>query len=284
MTTAEWLSKGEERLGSRGVPEARANSEWIMAHALKTGRAELKLHLARALSERQGNTYWHLLEQRARRVPLAYVLGSQPFLGLDIEVSEGVLIPRPETEELVMEAARLFKPRENESLTFFEIGTGSGCVSIALAALFPKATIYATEISDAALALALKNAQAHHRDRQIRFIREDLFKPDARRTGFCDLVISNPPYIPSAVVETLEPEVLKEPRLALDGGPSGLDALRSIIAEAPAFLKPGGWLALELGDGQAADVARLLHAQAFGEVLVRQDFQGRERFALAKRA
>ncbi len=282
-TTSEWLEKGEQRLAKGGVSEARANAEWIMAHVLKTGRAALKLHLARALSEKQGNSYWHLLERRARRIPLAYVLGSQPFLGLEIQVDDGALIPRPETEELVMEAARLFKPRENEALTFVEIGTGTGCVSVALAALFPKATIYATDISDAALALAQRNVTAHHFVGRVRFVREDLFKPQLA-AGFADLVISNPPYIPSKVVDTLEPEVLKEPRLALDGGADGLDALRAIVAAAPGFLKSGGWLALEMGWDQAAAVRKLLHAQPFADVLIRKDAQGHDRFALAKRA
>lgn len=282
-TTAQWLEKGERTLASRGVPEARPNAEWIMAHVLKAGRAELQLHLSRALSDKQANSFWHLLEQRARRVPLAYVLGSQPFLGLDIEVHEGALIPRPETEELVMEAARLLKARETEALTFVEIGTGTGCISVALAALFPKATIYATDISEAALSLARKNAAAHHVLPRVRFVREDLFKPRLS-AGFADLVVSNPPYIPSKVVDTLEPEVLKEPRVALDGGPDGLDALRAIISQVPAFLKAGGWVALEIGRDQALAVAKLLHAQRFSGVMIRKDAQGADRFALARRS
>ena len=279
-----WLAWAEKQLAARGVTEVRANVEWIMAHALRTGRGELKLHASRTLNLKQEKSFRYLIDQRARRVPLAYVLGSQPFLGLDIQVGEGALIPRPETEELVDEASHLFKPRAQESLNILEIGTGTGCIAVALATLFPRSVVYATDISEQALSLARKNSDLHHCTRQIRFISEDLFKPDHQRRGWADLVISNPPYIPTAEIDRLDPEVRREPRLALDGGPDGLNHLKAVIADAPSTLKRGGWLALEIGSDQGAAIRKLLAAQGFEEVVVRRDAQGHERMALARRS
>lgn len=284
LNCAQLLAEGERQLKARGVPEERANAEWIMAYVLKAGRGELALHGSRTLNAKQENSFRHLIEQRARRVPLAYLLGNQPFLGLDIEVGEGALIPRPETEELVDEASHLFKPRAQEALNILEIGTGTGCIAVALASLFPRAAVYATDISESALTLARRNADKHHRTRQIRFLAEDLFKPDAKRAGWADLIISNPPYIPTAELDRLEPEVRREPRLALDGGPDGLKHLKAIIADAPAMLKPGGWLALEIGSDQGRAVRDLLQARGFSEFVVRRDAQGHERMALARKS
>jgi release factor glutamine methyltransferase len=279
-TAADWLASAEDLFKSKGVPEPAANAEFIMAAALKCGRAEVLLHANRALTVKQGNSFWHLAERRARRLPLAYVLGSQPFMGLDIEVDEGALVPRPETEELVAEAARLLQSRAQEPLHFLEIGTGTGCISVALAKLFPRATIYATEISAEAFKLAQKNAERHHKGLQIRFIREDLFKPDAGRQSWADLVISNPPYIPTKEIDRLEPEVLKEPRMALDGGRDGLSALRAIIADAPRYLKPGGLLALEMGSAQGAAVTALMEKAGFSRIAIKKDAQGHDRIAI----
>lgn len=281
MTTGEWLRKSEAYLAGRGVREAEANAEFLMARTLKTGRNEVRLHSGRALAVKQGNHFWHLTLERGRRVPLAYVLGFQPFMGVDILVNREVLIPRPETEEVVEAAARLLRGRE-AGLHVLEIGTGTGCISVALSRLLPHALIYATDISPAALRLALKNAEAQHRSLQIRFIREDLFKPAGRR-GWADLLVSNPPYVPTAVLESLEPEVRAEPRVALDGGQDGLAALRAIIAQGPRYLKPGGWLVLEIGWDQGPAVRSLLEARGFREASVQKDLQGHDRIAVGRK-
>lgn len=279
-TVADWLVQAKALFDSKSVPEAQANAEFIMASVLKCGRNEVLLQSRRLPTVNQGNNFWHLAQRRARRVPLAYVLGSQPFMGFDIEVADGALIPRPETEELVMEAAALLKGRAAESLQFLEIGTGTGCISVALADLFPRAAIYATEISADAFKLALKNAERHHKSGQIRFIREDLFKPDSGRQSWADLVISNPPYIPTRELEGLEPEVRHEPSLALDGGRDGLSALRAIIGDAPRYLKDRGLLALEIGSGQGSAVQALMEKAGFADITIKNDAQGLERIAL----
>ncbi len=285
-TAAEWLAKAQRHLERQKVPEAGANAEWLMAETLRVGRGRLALEGGRALSERQQNQFWNLVLQRAKRIPLAYVLGRQPFMGLEIHVTSSVLIPRPETEELVSEAARRLKDKENQPLRILEIGTGSGCIAVALATLFPKARIYATDVSPAALDLALKNALAHGRSGQIRFVREDFLKEGfslGGAAGWADLVISNPPYIPTARLKNLEPEVLREPILALDGGKDGLDAIRAIVQAAPRLLAPGGWLVLEIDCEQGRAVEDLMRGAGLSQACVLKDAQGLDRVALGLR-
>lgn len=282
MTSAEWLRKAEEFLDERGVPEARASAEFLMAEALGAGRGAALAQPGRALDAKQAFHFWDMIKERGRRVPLAYILGWQPFLSLRIEVNRDGLIPRPETEELVLECERLVKAGGSPAPKILEFGTGTGCVAIALAQLLPNATVFATDISDKALKLAEKNAIAHHCARRIRFVREDLFSDKTGLRGWADLVVSNPPYIPTKDLDRLEPEVKMEPRLALDGGKDGLDAIRAVVAGAPKQLKPGGWLALEIGAKQGPAVAKLLHAAGLQGVLVKKDAQGLDRVALGR--
>jgi release factor glutamine methyltransferase len=280
-SVSDWLENAIRHLSSLAVPEAEVNAEFIMAFCLRIGRSALALERGRPLSPKEARQFWGLVLRRGRREPLAYVLGSQSFLGIDIEVSPSVLIPRPETEELVLEAARLLESRSGEPLNLLEIGTGSGCIAIALAALFPQATIYATEISSSALRLAQKNADRLQRP-NIRFLREDLFKPAGSRRAWADLVVSNPPYIPTTAIGQLEAEVRQEPRLALDGGRDGLKALRAVTAQAPSHLKPGSFLVLEIGCVQGPAVLGLLDSLGFKDSSVRKDLEGRDRIAVGR--
>ena len=282
MTAGGWLAKARDYLESHSVPEAQASAEFILAHVLKVGRLEARLDERRALDERQGLRFWQLVKKRGRRLPLAYVLGTQPFMGLEIEVDSGVLVPRPETEEVVAEALRLLAPRAGEPLHLLELGTGTGCIAVALSANLPRAVVWATDISPAALRLAARNAEAHARGGAIRFLKEDLFRPEAAPRGWADLVISNPPYIPTRELAGLSPEVRAEPFLALDGGPDGLDAIRALVAAAPRWLKPGGFLVLEIGSDQGPRVLRLLVEAGLSEGAVAKDSSGRDRIASAK--
>ncbi len=281
-SVGQWLADAVFYLERRGVPEATANAEFIMAAVLETRRNEVKLGSAHPLREKQGFHFWELVVARGERVPLAYVLGTQNFMGLEIAVTPDVLVPRPETEELVAQAQLRLRASGVPSPAVLEIGTGSGCIAIALAKTFPAAVVYATESSPAALALAQKNAEAHGVSRRIRFIDEDVFKPAVSSAGWADLLISNPPYIPSAEVASLEPEVLREPALALDGGPDGLCAVRAIAAQAPARLKRGGCLLLEIGCTQGAAVRDILSRSGGQEVEIRKDLQGLDRIAAAR--
>ena len=283
MTAGAWLEKALRYLESRQVPEPEANAEFLLAHVLKTGRNEARLAVARTLTDKQEHQFWHLVLQRGRRLPLAYVLGSQPFMGLEIAVNRGALVPRPETEEVVAEAVRLLRGKEQEALHLIELGTGTGCIAVALSVALPHATVWATDISPEALKLAEANATAHHRGRHIRFLREDLFKPESAPKGWADLVISNPPYIPTGELSKLEPEVLQEPRLALDGGKDGLQVVKAVIAGAPRWLKPGGHLVLEIGHDQGPAVLRLLALAGLQESRILKDAQGHDRIAVGRR-
>lgn len=294
---SEWMTQAIDHLISLKVPESKASVEFIMAAVLKCGRGELVLHSRRVLTDVQGRSFWHMVLSRGKRLPLAYILGTQDFMGLNLKVTEDVLIPRPETEEVVEYAAQLLsddldrrrsakvssggEPLRRLPPHVLDIGTGTGCIAIALGHLFPEALIYATEISEKALSLARHNALAQHA-RNLRFLDEDLFKPPASRRGWAHMVISNPPYIPSAELDALEPEVRYEPRLALDGGPDGLRALRAIIKDSPLWLKSGGLLVLEIGAGQGGAVHALMMNEGFGEAWIRKDLAGHERIAVGR--
>lgn len=282
MTASEWLAKGEKFLAERGVPEPRPSAEFLLAETLGVGRGAAVAGAGRLLTEKQAFHYWEMIKARGKRRPLAHILGKQPFLGLDIAVTPDVLIPRPETEELVLECERLVKTMGLPSPKIVDLGTGSGCIAIALAQLLPNAVVFATDISDKALRLAEKNAIAHHVGQRVRFVREDLFSEKQNLRGWADLVVSNPPYIPSKEVDALEPEVLMEPRLALDGGKDGLEAIRAVASASTKLLKSGGLLALEFGMGQGPAVTRLLEEAGYKHVILKKDAQGVERFAAAK--
>ncbi|MEK7389278.1 MAG: peptide chain release factor N(5)-glutamine methyltransferase [Elusimicrobiota bacterium] len=282
MTVAEWLRKGESYLESRAVCESRANAEWLMAELLGVGRPAALLQGARVLREKEAHQYWAWIKERGKRRPLAYVLGHQPFLGIKIMVDADCLIPRPETEELVLECERLLKGENSQSAKILEIGTGTGCIAIALAQLLPRATVFATDVSDKALKLAEKNAVANHVGTRIRFVKDDLFSGRWTLRGWADLLVSNPPYVATAELDRLDPEVRAEPRLALDGGKDGLDAVREISARGVKMLKPGGWLALEIGSTQGPAAAELLGAAGLSDVLVKKDAQGLDRMVFGR--
>ena len=186
---------------------------------------------------------------------------------------------RPRGEEVVVEAERLLRSCRRERPKILEIGTGSGCIAIALAKSFPSSEVWATDVSRAVLSLAARNARAHRVARRIRFIRQDLFDSVALPPGWADLVISNPPYIPSAEIEKLEPEVRREPRTALDGGPDGLAALRAIGEGSARWLAPGGFVVLEIGADQGEAVRGILVGAGLHRVEIRRDAQGLCRIA-----
>ena len=263
----------------RNVPEARVNAEFILAEVLKAGRNEALLRCGEPLAARRLGLFWRYLKKRGRRIPLAYVLGYQNFMGLDMSVSPHVLIPRPETEELVVEARKRLRSLHRSRPHVLEIGTGTGCIAIALAKSFPEATLRATDIQAKVLKLAAKNALRHGVGRRLRFLRENLFRPSPRRARWADMVVSNPPYIPTAEIRRLEPEVRHEPRLALDGGKDGLAFLRAIAALAARLLKPGGFLALEIGDRQGPAVREILAGAIFQDIEILRDAQGLDRMA-----
>ena len=249
------------RLQAAGIAQARWDAELLVAHGLKESRLVLYAHPERGVDKEDQATLSSLVARRANREPLQHLIGFQEFWGLSFKVGPDVFIPRPETE-CIIEAALTFR-EALKSLTspiVVDIGTGSGCLAVALAKELPQAQIYATDLSSEALSIAEENARAHGVSGRLRFLKGDLYGPLKRQGLACqiNLLVSNPPYIPQTSLEDLQPEVRDyEPRMALDGGVDGLEVYRRLLVEAPALLAPGGIMILELGQGQAADVGAL---------------------------
>lgn len=263
-----------------GIERASFEAAELLAHALGKERLALYLEPERVLTLEERARFRELVKRRRAGVPLQYLLGQAEFMDLRLRVDERVLIPRPETEELVELILRELDPqREWEIL---ELGTGSGAIALALARALPKSRVLATDISLGALALARENALRNGLEGRVRFIESDWFRGVV---GEFDLVVANPPYVSREEASSLPKEVREhEPRLAWDGGEEGLAAIREIIVAAPGHLRPGGRLYLEIGASQGRRVEALaLATRAYGEVEVLPDLSGRARFLRAIR-
>jgi len=219
------------------------------------------------------------LAARERGVPLAYLTGHTGFLDFELWVGPGVLIPRPETEELAELGLSLLPA--GRPVRCLDLGTGSGALALAVARAFPEASVLAVDTSTRALAYARRNVRALGLSGRVEVRRSDWY---ATVSGRFDLIVANPPYVRTEELATLPREIFDhEPRRALDGGPDGLCALEAVIAGLPAYLKPGGWAAIELGDGQGADAQRLANrAGLLVETSMVRDLRGKERFLQAR--
>jgi release factor glutamine methyltransferase len=269
-TILKVLTWTKEYLAGKGVENARLEAEWLLCAALSLDRVGLYVNFDKPLSDAELAASRGMVARRARREPLQYILGSQDFEGLEFEVAPGILIPRHDTETLVEESLR----RAPEQASILDIGVGSGCIAVALAKNLPSARVSGVDQSPEALELARRNAARHGVD--LTLLAGSLFEPVAGQRF--DLIVSNPPYIPTADLETLQPEVREfEPRAALDGGPDGLAFYRLIVPAAPEYLNPGGWLLFEVGIGQAAEVLGLLERHGFTERFTARDPGGIER-------
>ena len=257
-------------LSDKGVVNARLESEWLLAAVTGHDRVGLYVNFDQPLTDAELAGFRSMLARRAKREPLQHILGTQEFFGLDFEVSPAVLIPRHDTEVLVTEALRLAPGAK----AILDIGVGSGCIAVALARSLPSAEIIGVERSPEALELARRNAERC--GVRITMFEGSLFEPFADQKF--DLIVSNPPYIPTADLERLQPEVRDyEPPGALDGGVDGLDYYRLIVPSAPGHLNPGGWLVVEVGIDQAPEVKRLFESAGFTETFTARDPQGIER-------
>ncbi|MBI3414548.1 MAG: peptide chain release factor N(5)-glutamine methyltransferase [Verrucomicrobia bacterium] len=285
MTVLETIQRSAEFLAKKGVDSPRLQVESLLAHVLRLPRLNLYLNFERELTSAELEIVRGFVKRRGAREPLQHIVGSTSFCGFEIAVDPNVLIPRPETE-LLAERAWSFlnflstgRNQPTEPLAALDFGTGSGCLAVALALKCACARIVALDISFAALAVARANAKRLHAT--VEFLESDGF--DALPSGeLFDLIVANPPYIPSAEIAVLDPEVCKfDPRLALDGGADGLDFYRRLAREAAGFLKPTGRLMLELGDEQAASASDLLDAHNWVVEAVERDYAGRERILVA---
>lgn len=277
LTVRDSLAQAEQVLTQSGCTEPRANAEFLLAHLLHKSRTWLTAFGQELLPTDKQQAYERLVARHAAGEPLAYITGFQPFCNLEISVTPDVLIPRPETEELVDWAAHFFNPAA--PLKILDLCTGSGCIALALAAQLPHACVTAVDISPRALQVARHNAERLKLQEKITFIESDLWE---NVQGDFDIIVSNPPYIPSGDLPGLMREVQAEPALALDGGPDGLQLTRQIIRRAGRFTHAGSILGLELCQGQPAGVAALLNGLGW-RATVKKDIFGIERFVLAQK-
>ena len=284
MTVVERVGAATSRLVAAGLaPDVAAlDAEVLARHVLGWDRAAYVCNRRDAAPRGFGTAYEAALDRRAGREPVASILGRREFWGLELEVGPGVLTPRPETELLVEEALRLAAEAPRAARLLADVGTGSGCVAIALATELPAARIIATDVSAAALAVARRNAAGHGVEHRIAWVRTSCLD------GVCaapDVIVANPPYVPDGDIAGLPPEVRDfEPRLALAGGPDGLEVVRRLLDAAAGRLAPGGHLVLELGSGQAPAARDAVAARPqLALVRVRRDLQGIARTLVARR-
>lgn len=271
------LRRAVAALEASGIETARPEAEWLLASLLGVDRFALHLDTARRLATPTIARYLGLVERRAAHEPLQYLLGWEDFHGLRLAVSPDVLVPRPETEGLVEWAIEVLAGRRDPVLA--DLGTGSGAIACAIARALPTAEVLAVEVSAGALAVASRNVRELSLSSRVRLLAGDLFAPLGSIPASLDLVVANPPYLPSSVIASLPPEVSRhEPRAALDGGPDGMAVIRRIVAGAPAQLKPGGWLLMEIGEEQAGPLASLMAAEGFSGIRARRDLNGVERY------
>jgi release factor glutamine methyltransferase len=269
-TILKVLNWTKEYLAGKGVDNARLEAEWLLCAALGLDRIGLYINFEKPLLPGELAAFRAMVSRRAKREPLQYILGNQEFMGLEFRVTPAVLIPRHDTETLVQEAVN----RAAGAKRVLDIGAGSGCIAIVLAKLLTDTEVAAVDSSDTALAVARENAEQNGVN--VSFVSGSLFEPFR---GECfDLIVSNPPYIPTAVLAGLQSEVRDfEPKGALDGGTDGLDFYRLIVPAAPAHLIPGGWLMVEVGIDQSAAVQGLFAAAGFDKIFTAKDPGGIER-------
>ena len=282
MQLKQTLASAISRLNADHVPSARLNAELLLMFILNCDRAYLYAHPERELTRDEQSRYAAALVERARGVPTQYITGHQEFWGMDLIVTPAVLIPRPETEHVIESVMdRVGRaPAPSELLRISDVGTGSGCIALALAKELPQVEILATDISAAALEIARANAARHQLESRIQFREADLlagFENDA-----FDFIVSNPPYVGESEEDQVQLEVRKfEPRGAVFAGPTGIEVIMRLVPQARAALKPGGWLVMEISGAISEKVQRLL--QHWNDVRIRPDLQSIPRVVQAQK-
>lgn len=269
-TTLKVLDWTKTYLTEKGIENARLEAEWLLCEALSLNRIGLYLNFDKPLQDAELVSFRSMVARRAKREPLQHILGTQEFMGLEFKTTAAALIPRHDTAVLVAEALKV-APGARRVL---DIGSGSGCVAIAIAKNLPEANILSVDVSPEAIELARLNSVRN--EVQVDFRQGSIFEPV--KGELFDLIVSNPPYISAADIEKLQPEVRDfEPRIALAGGADGLDFYRQIIPSAPDHLTPGGWLLLEVGAGQSEEVTEILANNSFSAIFSTKDSAGIDR-------
>ena len=276
-TVLDVITATTDYFRNSGVESPRLNIEHLLAHVMGKRRMDLYMEFDRPLTEKELGPLRDLVRRRAQREPLQHLLGTVEFLGLTLKSDARALIPRPETEQLCELLAAQAKVADCiwKSGVIADVGTGSGCIALALAHALPDAKVIGLDASDNALALACENAERTGLAAHVAFSKSDLL---SAVEGPLDLIVANLPYIPSADIAALQPEVQRDPAAALDGGADGLAIIRRLLPQAAEKLRDGGLLALEVGLDQSAILAAEFSAQGWLGTKILKDHQGRERF------
>ena len=275
MTVIEVLQATTVYFKKHDVENPRLNAEHLLAHVLRRKRIELYLEFERVLTESELAPLRDLVQRRGEGEPLQHLLGTAEFSGHIFLCDKRAMVPRPETEQLV----ELLKSEiRNPKSEIIDVGTGSGVIALSLAAKWPEAKIVAADVSEDALALARENAVRLSLSDRVRFLKSDLLK---NVDGMFDLIVANP-YVPAQDRHTLSREVLRDPEVALFGGAHGDELMRRLIEQAPARLRPGGLLALEIGIGQSEALLSILAGKKYRDICPKNDYSGVTRFLFAR--
>lgn len=256
-TIGKILNWTSEYFQKNNIESPRLDAEVLLSHVLKKQRIYLYVHFDQPLNSEELAAYRECIKKRVRRMPVAYIIGSREFMGLDFKVTKATLIPRPDTEILVEAAIERLKQIKCDELRIADIGTGSGAICLSLLHYVENLTAVTVDISEAAIEVAKENAKSLDVAERIEFLQGDLLSPLENKGKF-NAILSNPPYIPKKVIEGLEPEVRGyEPMSALDGGADGLDFYKRLLSGAGAFLVENGFLAVEIGIDQAEELRQM---------------------------
>lgn len=283
MNWREAIAKTSAYLESKSVPDARVASELMAARLLRSSRGFLNSFYEKEVPEKFLEAMRRAMRRLVAGEPIQYVLGEWDFRSLTLKCDSRALIPRPETEELVTRVLKWLKENPSDDPRFVvDVGTGTGAIILSLAAEYKGPAVFlGTDVSEAAISLAKENAAKCALDGRVKFAVMDGLD-DFDEPEVVDVLVSNPPYIESAVCETLDPRVKDfEPRLALDGGASGLDFYDRYLADALNILKPGGAVFFEIGENQGEAVAKLMEGYGFSDIRVEKDYSGHDRYAFA---
>ncbi len=279
-TIGSILKWSEQYFGSHGAETPRLDAEVLLSHLLGEKRIYLYVHFDQPMTSDELARYRELVRRRMAGEPVAYICGEKEFMGLTFKVTPAVLVPQPDTETLV--EAAIERLRGKKSPRIADICTGSGAIALALAHYLPETSVAATDISADAVEIAKQNTETLELSERVQFFEGDLLAPLSG--GTYDAIVSNPPYIPSTEIENLPREVRAEPKIALDGGPDGLDFYHRLVRESAALLKDGGFLAVECGDTQAGAISEMAKSGGFGKTEIVRDLAGKERVVVLWKA
>lgn len=286
VTAGKILREAVEKLKLADIGTPQLDAEVILSDLLQVERIKLHIYPDMEISREICQKFWCAVEKRLKNMPVQYIVNRQEFMGLELWVEEGVLIPRGDTEILVEKVLELYRQYySSKSINVLDIGVGSGAITISVAKYIEQANLYGIDVSPKALAVAIKNAEKHHVENQITFFQGSLLEPLEGKSleNGLDFILSNPPYIPRKTIETLSKEVKDyEPSLALDGGEDGLYFYREIVKRASVFLKKGGWLVFEIGYDQGKALQEMMKKEGFTDIEVTKDLAGLDRVVVGR--